>query len=103
VKLLQIDKQFLGQVIQTCHGDIAYHFTLNNQKEEFQEGEVIGFFGQDSKQTVEKLTSANCKDVKLQGVVTRSQYFEGMKPRNADNSFNRNNMFDGCGSSQSDL
>eukprot|EP00111_Clytia_hemisphaerica_P023069 TCONS_00067868-protein len=86
VKLLQIEKQFLGQVIQTCHGDIAYHFTLNNQKEEFQEGEVIGFFGQDSKQTVEKLTSANCKDVKLQGVVTRSQYFEGMKPRNADTS-----------------
>ena len=31
-KLLQIDKQFLGRTIQTPHGDIAYHFTLNNQK-----------------------------------------------------------------------
>lgn len=78
---LQIDGAFLGHVIKTPNGDIAYHFYLNDQTESFEEGEVVGFVQGEKRQTVQKLILGNCKDVKLKGVVTRSQYFEAQKPK----------------------
>lgn len=73
---LQINKPMLTQ-----RGDIAYHFplekSLKDENEEFEEGDVIGFFEDpDGKTYIQKLTHFNAKNVKLAGVISRSAYLE---------------------------
>lgn len=78
---LEVNGQFMGKTITTTNGDIAYHFLLHDDTQQFAEGEVVGFVEGEDNQTVEKLTLSSSKHSKLRGVITRSQYFEAQKPK----------------------
>lgn len=84
-KSLKIGDLVIGNTIQSHHGDIAYHFPLNDSDEFFKEGEVVGFYQneKENKMKIVRLTSETASDASLKGVITRSQYLEAMKPKNS--------------------
>ncbi|XP_066920305.1 uncharacterized protein [Clytia hemisphaerica] len=80
-KELEVDGTFMGKFLQTSNADIAYHFRLNEDQLNFEEGEIVGFVGSGDEQRVVKLTLWNCVDVRFKGVVTRQQYLEAHRPK----------------------
>ncbi|XP_047139407.1 uncharacterized protein LOC101240970 isoform X1 [Hydra vulgaris] len=80
-KALQLGNLFLDQTIQTTNGDIAYHWPLENEDEQFEEGEIVGFIADKSgKYYLRKLTLKNCSEALLKGVISRSYYLQAQVP-----------------------
>jgi len=76
-----IDELKLRKPILTPCGDIAYHLPLDksllDDKEQFEEGDIIGLFEKDDGTTcIQKLTHFNASKAKLAGVISRSAYLE---------------------------
>ncbi|XP_047140005.1 uncharacterized protein LOC105843326 isoform X2 [Hydra vulgaris] len=68
---------FLDNTIQTTNADIAYHWPLENEDDQFEEGEVVGFIADiNGKYSVRKLNLQNCSQAILNGVISRSYYLQ---------------------------
>ena len=89
-KSIEIGGMRIGKTIQTTHGDIGYHFKLEDEDVLFEEGEVVGFLPDEAnngKYMITKLNSKNSSGAILKGVITRSQYFEAQKPVDDNGKF----------------
>lgn len=74
--------------------DIAYHYLkLNdpNNSEEFEEGDVVGFFEhEDTDNTyIKRLTVENKDKVVHAGVISRSAFLEGNRPKEGDGKLSK--------------
>lgn len=71
--------------IQTSKADIAYHLKIKDQElcAELEEGDIVGFYRDDeSGETyIQQLRSNNIHTALHAGVISRSHWMEGNKPR----------------------
>ena len=86
-KNARIDYLETRKPIRTQNADIGYHVKLSDSqsKKDFKEGDVVGFFEGDDKETViDLLTQENYPKARLAGIITRSHYLEGCCPKEDD-------------------
>nr|XP_047139419.1 uncharacterized protein LOC105843327 isoform X4 [Hydra vulgaris] len=75
------EKLRIDNTIQTTNGDIAYHWPLENEDEQFKKGEVVGFIADiNGKYSLRKLNLQNCTEAILKGVISRSYYLQAQVP-----------------------
>ena len=75
--------------LKICEGraDIGYRFKLKDPDlcEEFDEGDVVGFFKDDhGTASIKLLDSKNGKEAIMAGVISRSAYLEATPPMSQD-------------------